>query len=92
MSRISKNSNDSDTQRKIVFRVLQERGPEGVTTIELRELHDIMMPAARIHELRHDYGYNIQLISDFDTNAQGNKHRCGRYVLLSGKWQSGVAV
>ena len=31
-----------------------------ITTIEARRDLDIVMPAARIHDLRHRHGYNIQ--------------------------------
>ena len=85
-------SNDALQQRKRILKALAERGPLGITTIYAREQLDIMAPAPRIHELRHDYGYNIQLIREPDTNAQGYTHICARYVLLSGKWEGGRAA
>jgi hypothetical protein len=80
------NPNASSDQRQRLLSALREAGGGGLTTIQIRERLDIMMPAARVHELRWDYGYNIQSIPAHDKNAQGNRHSCKRYVLLSGKW------
>lgn len=80
------NSNSSAVQRQCVLDALRE-SPNGLTTIELREKFDVMMPAARVHELRWIFGYNIESYWDHDTNAQGNKHGVVRYVLLSGNWR-----
>lgn len=80
-------STASSQQRKRLLDALAERGPLGVTTIYAREELDVMAPAPRIFELRHNYGYNIQLIREPDTNAQGYTHICGRYVLMPGKWE-----
>ncbi len=74
-------------QRRKLISALAEAGSKGLTTIECREGLDIMMPAARVHELRHRDGYNIQLVRTLSVNAQGNEHVCGRYILLSGKWE-----
>lgn len=81
--------NSAAAQRKCVIEALRAF-PKGLTTIELRERFDVMMPAARVHELRWRYFHNIKTISVRDTNAQGNTHRVARYVLRSGKWR-GVA-
>ena len=75
--------NSSTAQRKRVLTAL-ELSHCGLTTVELRELHDVMMPAARVHELRHQYDKNIKTIYATATNAQGNQHRVARYVLLIG--------
>lgn len=80
--------NSLNAQRQRVLKALQEAGGEGLSTIQIRESLDCMMPAARVHELRHDHGYNIQLIWDRDKNAQGNEHTCGRYILFSGEWRA----
>ena len=74
-------------QRQCVIDALRE-APNGLTTIELRERFDVMMPAARVHELRWEYGFNIARIWDQDTNAQGNRHSVARYVLLPGTWRA----
>jgi helix-turn-helix protein len=73
-------------QRQCVINALRE-SVNGLTTIELREKFDVMMPASRVHELRWQYGFNIEKIPTHDTNAQGNRHSVARYVLLSGKWK-----
>lgn len=79
-------STASSVQRQRLLVALRKVGNEGLTTIQIREQLDIMMPAARVHELRWNYGYNIQAIPDHDYNAQGNHHSCKRYVLFSGRW------
>lgn len=59
--------------------VLLRTGPK--TTMELRE-HGIMMPAARIHHLRHVEGHTIssQWVTLYDAN--GFQHsKCARYHL-----------
>ena len=58
------------------------------STIELREQEDIMHPSGRIMELR-EQGHRIETVWTVTSNAQGNNHRCARYVLRSGK---GVAA
>ncbi len=80
-------SNDSSQQRKRLLDALRERGPTGITTIYAREQLDVMAPAPRIYELRHNYGYNIHRIFSLDTDSQGNAHMCARYVLMPGKWE-----
>ncbi len=82
------NGNSLNVQRQRVLKALREAVGEGLSTIQLREGYDVMMPAARVHELRHNYGYNIKLIWDRDRNAQGNEHTCGRYILFPGKWRA----
>jgi len=74
-------------QRRKLLQALKDADSSGLTTIECREGLDIMMPAARVHELRHRDGYNIQSIRGQAHNAQGNRHSCARYVLVPGKWQ-----
>ncbi len=70
-----------------ILEALREIGSEGLSTIQVREDLDVMMPGARIYELRHEQGYNIQLIWNREKNAQGNEHICGRYILFPGKWR-----
>lgn len=85
------NGNSLNAQRQKVLNALRSVGGEGLSTIQLREQYDVMMPGARIFELRHEYGYNIKLIWGRDRNAQGNEHTCGRYILFPGKWQEVAA-
>jgi hypothetical protein len=80
------NSTASSHQRQRLLVALRKVGNDGLTTIQIREQLDIMMPAARVHELRWDYGYNIQAIPAHDRNAQANRHTCKRYVLFPGEW------
>ena len=72
----------SQAQRKRALTAL-EQSNSGLTTIELREQFDCIAPAARVYELRHNLGKNIQTINSIATNAQGNSHRAARYVLLA---------
>lgn len=81
-------SNSSSAQRQRLLEALRLAGSDGLTTIQIREQLDIMMPAARVHELRWDHGCNISLVWSHDRNAQGKRHACGRYVLLAGKWRA----
>lgn len=81
------NGNSLAAQRQCVIDALRESA-NGLTTIELREQFDVMMPAARVHELRWMFGFNIEKVWTHDTNAQGNRHSVARYVLLPGKWRA----
>ena len=59
---------------------LLRQGPK--TTIELRQ-RAVMMPAARIYQLKHEQGYEIttELIALFD--PEGVRHsKCARYHLI----------
>lgn len=80
-------SNSATLQRQRLLDALRLAGSDGLTTIQIREQLDIMMPAARVHELRWDHGCNISLVWSHDSNAQGKRHVCGRYVLLPGSWR-----
>lgn len=85
-----RNNSSAATQRKRFLAALRQAGNDGITTIEAREKLDLMMPAARAHELRHREGRNIQTIWTQGINAQGNKHRQARYVLFSGNYREVV--
>ena len=50
-----------------------------VTTIEARELLDVMQPAARIFELKAQ-GYNIQTVWEVIPTAFGDTRRVGKYI------------
>lgn len=65
-------------QRKRLIDVLK-LGP--VTTIEARRDLDILMPAARIRELRLA-GKNIQTLWTEQETDSGRLHRVARYVLF----------
>jgi len=57
--------------------------------MEARHELDIVAPAPRIFELRHNYGYNIQTFWSVELNPGGGEHRVARYVLTPGKWRQG---
>lgn len=51
-------------------------------TIELRHLHNIMQPAARVKALR-ERGHTIHTIRETATDLEGRTHRrVARYVLI----------
>jgi hypothetical protein len=89
-NKLQSNNNSAQVQRQRLLKALIET-VGGLTTIQLREDHDIMAPAPRIYELRWRENHNIQKIFVRDSNAQGNTHSCARYILLSGKWNGGSA-
>lgn len=74
--------NSSEAQRPILLAHLKQFG--SATTIELRRDLDVMMPAARVHELRHKLGYNITMARVFQPTDAGKMHRVARYFLHVG--------
>ena len=81
-----RNNNSVSEQHKAILHGLGDAKGNGLSTIELREEFDRLAPAPRIWELRHEFGYNIQLVWDRDRTAQGHLHNCGRYILFPGTW------
>ncbi|WP_206370678.1 helix-turn-helix domain-containing protein [Solimonas marina] len=73
--------NSGAAQRQRLLHRLR-KGP--ATTIELRRDLDILMPAARVHELRHKHGEPIELVWTEAYTDAGRKHRVGLYLLHSG--------
>jgi len=78
-----KTSNLKDTsisaQRQRILEWLR-RGP--ATTIELRAELDVMMPGARIFELRHKLGYEIHTTRVQDETKPGHSHSVAKYSLI----------
>ncbi|MDD5033284.1 MAG: helix-turn-helix domain-containing protein [Methylococcaceae bacterium] len=73
------NENSSSSQRERLLDRLRQ-GP--VTTVEARKQLDIMMPAARVKELRLD-GHSIATERIRAETRRGKRHRgVARYVLL----------
>jgi hypothetical protein len=70
--------NSAEGQRARLLDALKI-GP--LTTIEIRHDLDILMPAARIFELRHGGGHNIEKIWVDRPTAAGNLHRVALYLL-----------
>jgi hypothetical protein len=62
-----------------------------VSTIYARDKLDILMPAARVFELRYERGLNIHTHWKTEQTASGKDHRVAEYVLLSGEWKGEVA-
>lgn len=91
LNRTQAHSTDANAQRQLLVRALTLAGATGVTTIEAREALDIMMPAARVCELRKT-GWHIATVWTTSENAQGHKHRNARYVLMAAPKRNGRAV
>lgn len=72
--------NDAPTQCKRLHAALMQLGP--ITTVEARSGLDLMMPAARVHELRHKEGLNIVTYRVDRPTEAGLIHRVGIYALL----------
>ena len=71
----------AEAQRKRLIDALR-CGP--ISTIEARRNLDILMPAARIHELKHRHGHNIHKYWIEQETDNGSKHRVAKYFLLPG--------
>ncbi|MEJ1372592.1 MAG: helix-turn-helix domain-containing protein [Candidatus Sedimenticola sp. (ex Thyasira tokunagai)] len=80
--------NSSAVQRQKLHRELQNR-PGGMTTDQIRYELDILMPAARVHELR--WGENLNIVTEWQRveTKPGRWHTLARYVLLPGIWKEG---
>jgi hypothetical protein len=74
------NDNSAHSQRMRLLGRLRERN---LTTIEARRDLDILMPAARVFELR-ALGHDIATFWTEGTTYCGRKHRIARYVLMQG--------
>ncbi len=81
-------SNSTADQRN---RLEAEIRQHPVSTIYAREELDILAPAARVWELRHNHGLNIQTHWKTEETASGKKHSVAEYVLFSGQWEGKAA-
>ncbi|MFK5914051.1 MAG: helix-turn-helix domain-containing protein [Woeseiaceae bacterium] len=61
-----------------------------VSTVQARHELNILAPAPRVYELRHDQGKNIVTNWIVSITPEGFKHRVAEYVLLSGKWEGNI--
>lgn len=84
---MKKLNNNLEAQRKRLLKRLQ-RG--SCTTMEARHELDILGVAPRVHELRHQFGFNIKKYWTNDRNPGGGRHRVAKYVLMEGKWRGGA--
>ena len=71
----------AEAQRKRLIDALH-CGP--ITTIEARRNLDILMPAARVHELKHRHGFDIRTIRVRQETDCGKLHCVAKYVLMAG--------
>lgn len=71
-------SNSSEAQRARLLAWFRTHGM--IDTIEARRELDVLAPAARVHELRHRFGYSIDLVWTREPTDFGVMHRIGRYV------------
>lgn len=76
--------NSSENQRQRLLAALRENG--SITTIDARRNLDVMMPAARVHELRHKLNFNIQTVFVSQNTDFGKTHKVAMYVLFPGKF------
>ena len=72
------NDNSAHTQRLLMLAAFKKQ--HSLTTIEARRELDIMMPAARVFELR-SMGYDIATVWTQGVTECGRKHRIARYIL-----------
>lgn len=70
----------AEAQRKRLIDALH-CGP--ITTIEARRNLDILMPAARIHELRHRHGFDIRSVRVQQETESGKLHSIAKYILIA---------
>jgi len=78
-------ANSAQAQRERLLLALRS-GP--VTTLEARSALDILMPATRVHELRHGQGLNIGTNWIWRPTDSGQLHRVAIYTLHPGVWRA----
>ena len=71
--------NSASAQRNRLLAALRRRP---VTTIEARRELDILHPAGRVKELRHNDGHQILTAWSYEPTDCGKLHRVARYVLV----------
>jgi hypothetical protein len=76
-------ANSAAAQRARLLAALS-LGP--ISTIEARRRLDVLMPAARVHELRHQAGHNIIMTWIRQSTDAGRLHRVALYSMHPGKW------
>jgi len=80
---ISKPNNTKSTSAAVQRqRILERLRLAPATTVELRQELDVLAPAPRIFELRHNYGYEIDSIRVVDETIAGHKHSVAQYALI----------
>lgn len=84
----AKFSTDAAAQRARLLKRLREHP---INTLEARQELDIFSPAPRVHELRHNYGYNIHTSRVTIKTDAGQTHNIAQYSLLAGTWKGNAA-
>ena len=86
IKKVNKQNYDTNVsvQRARLLAWLREKP---VTTIEARRHLDILAPAPRVYELRHNENFNIKMHWCDEITDQGITHRVARYVLHPGKYR-----
>jgi len=74
-------------QRTRLHEEFKSAGPKGITSIAIRHDLNILAPAPRVHELRHDHDLNIATVWTTAYTPEGYPHRVARYVLLAGSYK-----
>lgn len=82
-SKVNPTGNSASAQRLRILDHLQRFGP--ATSIELRGNLDVLNPQARIWELRHRLGYNIQKAMVYQFTECGKLHLVAKYFLVRGE-------
>ncbi len=72
-------SNSAQDQRKRLIDWLMTYG--SIDTVTARRVLDIMMPGARVHELRHRFGHAIDTVRIKQPTECGKLHTVALYVL-----------
>jgi len=78
-------------QRKRLLEALTLAGSNGITTIEARHRLNILAPAPRVHELRHNDDLNIETVWREDFTPEGYPHNVASYVLKAGSFKEAQA-
>ncbi len=71
--------NSASAQRNRLLEALSRRP---ISTIEARRDLDILHPAGRVKELRHNEGHQILTAWSYEPTDCGKLHRVARYVLV----------
>ena len=78
-SKLNRNDTSTENQRQIILEALRTGSKDTVT---LRGEYGVLMPAPRIHELRHKFGYEIDRVNVTRFTDDGVKHnRVALYIL-----------
>ena len=71
--------NSASAQRNRLLEALSRRP---ISTIEARRYLNILHPAGRVKELRHNEGHQLLTTWSYEPSDCGKPHRVARYVLV----------